>query len=130
MNKFPIIKKRKDFLRAAKGVTMVSKNVMLQAVLSLSEAENKPARIGFTATKRLGKAHIRNKTKRRLRAIVREVYDTHTLPDADYVLVGRYNTCICPFSELKKDVVWSLKKVNKLLQEEKHKDENIADRSN
>ena len=74
MSNFLILKKRKDFLRAAKDITVVFKNVIVQAARPLSELEDRPARIGFTATKHLGKAFVRNRTKRRLRAVVREIY--------------------------------------------------------
>ena len=113
MSNFPIIKKRKDFLRAAKAETVIFHNVLLQAAHVLSDTDVKPARIGFTATKRLGKAHIRNRTKRRLRAVVREIYDRYALPNTDYVLVGRYDTCCCPFENLRADVTCAFKKINK-----------------
>lgn len=117
MSKFLILKKRKDFLRAAKEITMVSKTVVLQAAPSLvaSKEETNKARIGFTATKRLGKANVRNRTKRRLRAIMREVFDKCALNNVDYVLVGRYDTYCCPFEDLKRDVLWTFRKTNKIL---------------
>lgn len=120
MTQFPILKKRKDFLRAAKDSTVIFHNVLLQAARPLSGAENNPSRIGFTATKRLGKAHIRNRTKRRLRAVVREIYDTYALCGVDYVLVGRYNTPYCAFADLKNDIVRAFKKINKNITAENH----------
>lgn len=117
MSNFPIIKKRKDFLRAAKAETVIFHNVLLQAAHNVFATPQNPARIGFTATKRLGKAHIRNRTKRRLRAVMREVYDKYTLADTDYVLVGRYDTYCCPFENLRSDVIRALKKINKALTE-------------
>ena len=115
MSNFPIIKKRKDFLRAAKAETAIFHNVLLQAARNFSGTESNPARIGFTATKRLGKAHIRNRTKRRLRAVVREIYGKYALTDTDYVLVGRYETYCCPFENLRSDVIRAFKKINKAL---------------
>lgn len=119
MSEFLILKKRKDFLRAAKDITMVSKNVMLQAARPLSAEisaeESRKARIGFTATKRLGKAHIRNRTKRRLRAVVREIYEKYALNNVDYVLVGRFDTWCCPYEDLKRDVIWTFRKTNKMI---------------
>ncbi|MBQ9271978.1 MAG: ribonuclease P protein component [Alphaproteobacteria bacterium] len=112
MSNFPIIKKRKDFLRAAKAETVIFHNVLLQAARNFSVDKSKPARIGFTATKRLGKAHIRNRTKRRLRAVVREIYDKYAQPNTDYVLVGRYDTYCCPFANLRSDIIRAFKKVN------------------
>ncbi len=117
MSNFPIIKKRKDFLRAAKAETVIFHNVLLQAAHTLSAPDAQPARIGFTATKRLGKAHIRNRTKRRLRAVVREIYEKYALPDTDYVLVGRYDTYCCPFENLRSDVIRAFKKINKTFSE-------------
>lgn len=118
MSKFLILKKRKDFLRAARDITMVSKTVMIQAARSLFDGEKRPARIGFTATKRLGKANVRNRVKRRLRAVMREVYETHTLNNVDYVLVARYDTYGCAFKDLRRDTIWALKKINKMIVEE------------
>lgn len=127
MGKFPILKKRRDFLRAAKNTNVISKNVMLQAAPSLSVSEQQPARIGFTATKKLGKAWLRNRTKRRLRAVIREIYKKYALQNVDYVLIGRRNTYICPFEELRADTIHAFKKINKQLKsEEAENAENIA----
>ena len=117
MSEFLILKKRRDFLRAAKDLTVIFHNVMLQAARPLSGIEH-PARIGFTATKRLGKANVRNRTKRRLRAVVREIYGKYALDNVDYVLVARYDTYNCPFKDLRRDMIWALKKINKMITEE------------
>lgn len=113
------IKKRKDFLRVAKqGQKMVTSSVILQAAQSLS-VETNAARIGFTTTKKLGKAHIRNRARRRLRAALYPLY-AQLLPNLDYVLIGRYNTADCPFETLTKDLAWGIKKLNRLLQGTHH----------
>lgn len=117
MSKFLILKKRKDFLKAAKDITMVTKNVMLQAACRLSDENINKARIGFTATKKLGKANVRNRVKRRLRAIIRELYTDMALDNTDYVLVGRFNTYSCSYQDLKKDIIWAFKKTNKMIQD-------------
>ena len=128
MSNFPIIKKRKDFLRAAKAETVVFHNVLLQAAHNVSDTPHNPARIGFTATKRLGKAHIRNRTKRRMRAVVREVYGKYTLDNTDYVLVGRFDTYCCPFENLRCDIIRALKKINKAFTEQQEvNDEKTVD---
>lgn len=126
MSEFLILKKRRDFLRAAKDLTVIFHNVMLQAARPLSGVEH-PARIGFTATKRLGKAHVRNRTKRRLRAVVREIYDTYALDNVDYVLVGRYGTACCPFENLRTDIIRAFKKINKEIKQENTPDEKAVD---
>ncbi len=109
------IKKRKDFLRVAKqGLKMVTSTVILQAAQSLSASETS-TKIGFTTTKKLGKAHIRNRARRRMRAALREVYDK-LHPGYEYVLIGRYNTAECDFAKLREDLTWGLKKLNKLFE--------------
>ena len=127
MSTFCVLKKRKDFLRAAKDITIVSKNVIMQAARPLSVSQEMPARIGFTATKKLGKAYIRNRTKRRLRAVVRDVYNTLALPNVDYVLIGRFGTYSCAYEDLQRDVKWAFKKVNQQIMQRNSDDpENSA----
>jgi ribonuclease P protein component len=46
-------------------------------------------RVGFTVTKRIGKAVTRNRMKRRLRALAREVLPESGIAGADHVLIGR-----------------------------------------
>lgn len=125
MTEINVLKKRKDFVRVAKqGEKMVSQTLILQATLNLSTPEQ-PARLGYTATKKLGKANARNRTKRRLRAAVREVFTT-ALPGADYVIIGRYNTAGCNFQDLCLDLQKSLKRINKLLRKEEKNDKQSA----
>lgn len=110
MNKIIVLKKRKDFLRAAKGVRMVVSTAILQAARSLSE-ESVPFKVGFTASKKIGKAYIRSRAKRRLRAVVREVFPELALPNTEYVLISRFNTAYCPYEDLKSDIKRALKKL-------------------
>lgn len=117
MTEIKILKKRKDFIRvASQGQKMVTSGLILQAARNLS-AEDGSSRLGYTATKKIGKAHLRNRTKRRLRAAVREVFPGHLRPGTDYVLIGRYNTAAIDFIELKKNMAWALKKINALFEE-------------
>lgn len=93
---------------------MVTSTVILQAAQSLSVSETAP-KIGFTTTKKLGKAHIRNRARRRMRAALRETYN-RLKPGYEYVLIGRYNTAECDFAKLREDLTWGLKKLNKLFE--------------
>lgn len=46
-------------------------------------------RVGFTCSRKVGNAVVRNRAKRRLRALARAVLPTAARPGWDYVLVGR-----------------------------------------
>jgi ribonuclease P protein component len=46
-------------------------------------------RVGFTVTKKIGNAVVRNRMKRRFRALVRDTFPDHAIAGADHVLIGR-----------------------------------------
>ena len=125
MTEFHVIKKRKDFVKVAQsGQKVIQSTLILQAAFNFRCAPNS-FEVGYTATKKLGKAHIRNKTKRRLRALAREFFPTNNIPQVQYVLIGRYNTASCSFSQLHTDMKYALKKIHKLLHKETSHDEEI-----
>ena len=109
------LKKRKDFIRAAeKGQKVCTHSVLVQAAPNKS-AEDLSTYTGFTTTKKLGKANVRNRARRRLRAIVRNVFPQFALEGYTYVLIGRFITAECPYAMLRKDTIYALKKLHKLL---------------
>lgn len=116
-----ILKKRKDFVRvASKGLKVVTSGLILQATQSLSAPDN-TCQLGYTATKKIGKAHIRNRTKRRLRAAAREIFPNLAKANTDYVLIGRYNTATYEFAKLKQNMQKALQEINALLEQKKQK---------
>ena len=46
-------------------------------------------RVGFTVTKKIGGAVLRNRMKRRFRALAREVVPMKGFPGSDHVMIGR-----------------------------------------
>ena len=119
MSAFLKIKKRKDFVRAAKiGEKVITTSIVLQAAQSLSVSPTAP-KFGFTTTKRIGKAHIRNRARRRMRAVVRE-FQLLGKDNTEYVLIGRRNTADCDFDILRRDLKYGLNKINRLLYGEKN----------
>jgi ribonuclease P protein component len=46
-------------------------------------------RVGFTVTKKIGGAVVRNRMKRRFRALAREIIPSKGLAGADHVMIGR-----------------------------------------
>jgi ribonuclease P protein component len=102
------LKKRAEFLRvASKGRKVPAPGLVLQA---LSRDDADPARIGFTVTKKVGNAVVRNRTRRRLREAVRVVDREDPLNGVDLVLIGRDGTRGRSFAALVGDVRRTLRK--------------------
>lgn len=116
MSKDLTLKKRKDFLRVAKGIKVVTTSIILQAALSLSEEQTCP-KFGYTATKKIGKAHIRNKAKRRIRAVISQALSKFAKPNIEYVIIARHNTPTYNFEDLTDDITHAISRANKLLLE-------------
>ena len=72
-------------------------------------------RLGFTASRKVGNAVVRNRTKRRLKAAADLVMPGQAKPGFDYVLIGRRETAGRPFPLLLEDLRTALKHL-KLLQ--------------
>lgn len=85
----PRLQRRGEFLRAAaKGRKAARPGLVLQALAQPGQA----LRCGFTATRKLGGAVVRNRCKRRLRAALRMAAAEHALDGWDLVLIAREAT--------------------------------------
>lgn len=93
---------------------MITSTVILQAAQNLC-AEDANVYVGYTTTKKIGKATVRNRSRRRLRAAVRETFAKHAQPGYAYVLIGRYNTADCAYCQLTKDLGWGLRKIKRII---------------
>ncbi len=104
------LKRRAEFLRVAgKGRKAPMPGVVLQA---LERPDGGPARIGFTVTRKVGNAVVRNRTRRRLKEAARLVLRERPLAGVDLVLIGRDRTRGRPFEALQDDLRRALAKVN------------------
>jgi len=67
-------------------------------------------RVGYTVTKKIGNAVVRNRMKRRFRALAREHLPTLGIAGADHVLIGRAGGIERNFSALSADLQCALAK--------------------
>lgn len=68
-------------------------------------------RIGYTVTKKIGNAVVRNRMKRRLRALARDLLPESGVHGADHVLIGRSGGIERDFAVLRAELVKALAKV-------------------
>ena len=74
-------------------------------------ADEDPAlRIGFTVTKKIGNAVVRNRMKRRFRSLARELLPAHGIPGSDHVLIGRAGGVERDFATLRDELRAALAK--------------------
>ena len=67
-------------------------------------------RVGFTVTKKIGNAVVRNRMKRRFRALARQHLPTRGVAGADHVLIGRAGGVERPFALLADELARALAK--------------------
>jgi ribonuclease P protein component len=65
-------------------------------------------RFGITVTKKIGNAVVRNRMKRRFRALIRELLPAQGLPDHDHVLIGREGGVEREFDKLREELIVAL----------------------
>ncbi|GLR48637.1 hypothetical protein GCM10007925_23560 [Sphingomonas astaxanthinifaciens DSM 22298] len=68
-------------------------------------------RIGYTVTKKIGNAVVRNRMKRRLRALAAELLPAGGIAGADHILIGRNGGIERDFDLLRKELAKALRKV-------------------
>lgn len=97
-----VLKKRRDFLVAQSGLRAPTSAFILTRARSANE--DGETRIGFTVTRKVGKAVIRNRIKRRLRAAVRESFTGNAAAGFDYVLIARPSAATRNFASMLDDM--------------------------
>ena len=102
------IRKRSDFL-AANAASRVATPGFVLLVRKRDDGDD-VKRLGVTVTKKIGNAVIRNRMKRRFRALARDVIVTDGAAGADHILIGRAGGVERNFAVLRADLAKALAK--------------------
>ncbi len=101
-----IITKRADFLAANASKRLASSGFVL---LVRDRQDGNPAkRLGITVTKKIGNAVVRNRMKRRFRALAHELISEGGREGSDHVLIGRAGGVERDYDLLRQDLVKAL----------------------
>ena len=113
------LKRRADFVRVARaGRKWVAPGLILQ-VAKAPEGRNPGdrravVRVGFTVSRKMGIAVVRNRVRRRLKAAVGEVMPKFARAGHDFVVIGRAATRVRPYASLTADLKRGLKRLDAL----------------
>ena len=113
------LKKRAEFLACARGRSAHTPGMVVQSRRRKADGEggsqggNQRIRVGFTASRKVGNAVIRNRARRRLREVAREVLPRRGRQGCDYVLIARNESTVSrPFTKLIGDLEQALDRLH------------------
>ncbi len=99
-----VLTRRADFLAANRGLRIARPGF----VLLVNPNGQGQVRYGITVTKKIGNAVVRNRMKRRFRALLREVLPVQGLPGHDHVMIGRETGIERDFAKLREELAMAL----------------------
>lgn len=110
------IRQRRDFLAANAGV-----RVPMPAFVLLVKPVGQPVppvsmRAGFTVSKKVGNAVVRNRARRRLREAARLLLPSQGIAGADHVFIARHREVELPWDALLGQVTEALAKARRRLE--------------
>ena len=110
--KIKTIKKRTEFIKIKSSGKILTSNSMIIQKLFDKDLNNS-IKIGYTATKSLGNAVKRNRAKRLMRVLVREVMEEYGKVNFSYVLIAKNSIFNKSIDKLKEELIKLLKKNEK-----------------
>lgn len=116
MKTLETIKRRADFVALnTSGKKWVAESLVLQVMPSESlEPSSDKIEIGFTVTKKVGNAVVRNRIKRRLRAAAADVLASKAKKGYRYNVIGRLPALNAKADKLRSDLRWCLKRLDQI----------------
>ena len=119
------LKNRGDFLRVAKlGRKWVTQSMVVQARRRGEDTLLKAGSnisVGFTVTKTVGNAVVRNRIKRRLKAVVSQLLPEIAQNRQEIVIIGRKGSLTAPFLSILEDLRYAMEN---LVPKSKHPEQN------
>ena len=104
--------RRAEFQRVTKARRSAAAPGLVLQIFRRNGDESAAARVGLTASRKVGNAVQRNRARRRLRAVAQVTIPRHAKPGHDYVMIARQGTAGRPYSALVEDLESALKRLN------------------
>ena len=102
--------RRSQYVRVARARKYVAvKGLILQFEIKDPNEDGNKYRVGFTVSKKVGNAVVRNRARRRLKSVVNDVLTSSEEWPLDLVLIGRASTLKRSYDELLGDFRFALK---------------------
>ena len=121
LGKLGVLKKRSEFLFVREGRYQARGSIVIQA---RENPESHNIRVGFTATKKVGNAVIRNRAKRRMRSVALETLPNLGKKGTDYVFIARNSTTSTPYEALVGDAQKALSSLAQMTKKSNKKNQN------
>ena len=102
------LQRRPEFLAANKGQRIPNASVLL--IISRRHDGDDTIGVGYTVTKKIGNAVVRNRMKRRYRALAQMLLPTLGIAGADHIFIGRHSAVERDFALMCADLENALKR--------------------